>query len=162
MDIGAALHTGRTTIGAGGPPGSRTLDDLPSESAACSISISDEGRDGDRPWLVPWSTCAPSGAKRYEGSMRLSKTPSMASLSGGQCWGCWLVSEALPGPPTARAKVWHGIARPALSPSLPPPSGRDANSGLVALPEPPRESWRLHSLRGWSDDKTRQVSQGAS
>jgi hypothetical protein len=28
--------------------------------------------------------------------------------------------------------------------------------------EPPRESWRLHSLRGWSDGKDKQVSPGRS
>jgi hypothetical protein len=28
----------------------------------------------------------------------------------------------------------------------------------LAIFEPPRENWRLHSLRGWSDEQTRQVS----
>jgi len=30
-------------------------------------------------------------------------------------------------------------------------------SGIDVSNEPPRENWRLRSLRGWSDDKTRQV-----
>jgi len=29
---------------------------------------------------------------------------------------------------------------------------------VLSLSEPPRENWRLHSLRGWSDEQTRQVS----
>ena len=34
--------------------------------------------------------------------------------------------------------------------------------GAGWLHEPPREKWRLHSMRGWSDEQTRQVSTGSA
>ena len=37
---------------------------------------------------------------------------------------------------------------------------RTGRGGSEADREPPRESWRLHSLRGWSDEQTRQVPSG--
>jgi hypothetical protein len=66
-----------------------------------------------------------------------------------------------------RRRRGYATVAPTTTAGLPAPGGGPKTGRrqaiLVSSPqcfwtEPPRESWRLHSLRGWSDGKGKQVS----
>src|SRR6266852_312478 len=78
----------------------------------------------------------------------LTGTHSSGALSRGGCDGD---RDDFPRNGQRGRRTGDGLGFP---PELPPRrSRRDPGQGSDL--EPPRVSWRLHSLRGWSDDETK-------